>query len=122
MKYGRPNNVADMEKQAFYRFVHDAYFLHPIALGVLLYILEEHHFLYGEWWISLFSFGESWHHNHHAFEYSARMGIEWWQVDIGWYVILFRQAIGLATDVKQPSLTHKQRLAMDIKLNEAFPE
>lgn len=73
-------------------------------------------------WISLFSFGESWHNNHHAFEYSARMGLEWWQVDIGWYVILFLQAIGLATDVKQPSLTHKQRLAMDIKPNEAFPE
>lgn len=36
-KYGTPNNVADMENDAFYRFIHDTYLLHPIALGVLLY-------------------------------------------------------------------------------------
>ncbi|TYK29578.1 LINE-1 retrotransposable element ORF2 protein [Cucumis melo var. makuwa] len=72
-------------------------------------------------WISLLSFGESWHNNHHAFEYSARVGIEWWEVDIGWYVILFLQAIGLATDVKQPSQAHKQRLSMD-KPNEGCQE
>lgn len=59
------------------------------------------------------SFGEAWHNNHHAFEYSARIGIEWWQLDLGWYVILFLQTIGVATDVKQPSESHKQRLAMD---------
>ncbi|XP_038890535.1 palmitoyl-monogalactosyldiacylglycerol delta-7 desaturase, chloroplastic-like [Benincasa hispida] len=157
MKYGRPNNVGDMDKQTFYRFIHDTYFLHPIALGLLLYIVGgTPFFIWGmcvrtslfihvtfmvnsichswgrqqwntrdstrnNWWISLFSFGESWHNNHHAFEYSARMGLEWWQVDIGWYVILFLQAIGLATDVKQPSQAHKQRLAMD-KPNEALPE
>ncbi|KAG6581931.1 Delta-9 acyl-lipid desaturase 2, partial [Cucurbita argyrosperma subsp. sororia] len=64
-------------------------------------------------WLSLMSFGEAWHNNHHAFEYSARIGIEWWQLDLGWYVIWFLQTIGVATDVKQPSESHKQRLAMD---------
>ena len=38
-KYGSPNNVADMEDDPFYRFIHDTYLLHPIALGVLLYIV-----------------------------------------------------------------------------------
>ncbi|XP_022955965.1 palmitoyl-monogalactosyldiacylglycerol delta-7 desaturase, chloroplastic-like [Cucurbita moschata] len=65
------------------------------------------------WWVSLLLFGEGWHNNHHAFEYSARMGIEWWQYDPGWYVIRFLQAIGVATHVKLPSQTHMQKLAND---------
>ncbi|XP_022158801.1 palmitoyl-monogalactosyldiacylglycerol delta-7 desaturase, chloroplastic-like [Momordica charantia] len=36
-KYGRPNNVGDLEKQSFYRFIHKSYLLHPIALAFLLY-------------------------------------------------------------------------------------
>ncbi|XP_022980469.1 palmitoyl-monogalactosyldiacylglycerol delta-7 desaturase, chloroplastic-like [Cucurbita maxima] len=65
------------------------------------------------WVVSLLIFGEGWHNNHHAFEYSARMGIEWWQYDPGWYVIRFLQAIGVATHVKLPSQTHMQKLAND---------
>ena len=58
----------------------------------------------------LLTLGESWHNNHHAFEYSARQGLEWWQIDICWYIIWFLQVIGLATEVKVPSQSHKQRL------------
>ena len=32
-------------------------------------------------WLSLLSFGESWHHNHHAFPRSAMHGLKWWEVD-----------------------------------------
>jgi stearoyl-CoA desaturase (delta-9 desaturase) len=32
-------------------------------------------------WLSLLSFGESWHHNHHAFPRSAVHGLKWWEVD-----------------------------------------
>lgn len=28
------------------------------------------------WFWALFGAGEGWHHNHHAFKYSARMGLE----------------------------------------------
>nr|XP_043637181.1 palmitoyl-monogalactosyldiacylglycerol delta-7 desaturase, chloroplastic-like [Erigeron canadensis] len=59
------------------------------------------------WWVALLSFGEGWHNNHHAFEYSARHGFEWWQIDLGWYVIRFLEALGLATNVKSPSEAHK---------------
>ncbi|XP_022955961.1 palmitoyl-monogalactosyldiacylglycerol delta-7 desaturase, chloroplastic-like [Cucurbita moschata] len=65
------------------------------------------------WWMSLLAFGEGWHNNHHAFEYSARLGIEWWQFDPGWYVIVFLQAIGVATHVKLPSQSQMQKLAKD---------
>ncbi|ONI13541.1 hypothetical protein PRUPE_4G228800 [Prunus persica] len=63
------------------------------------------------WWMSIITLGEGWHNNHHAFEYSARHGLEWWQIDITWYVIRFLQAIGLATDVKVPTEIQKQRKA-----------
>ena len=32
-------------------------------------------------WLSLLSFGESWHHNHHAFPRSAVHGLRWWEID-----------------------------------------
>lgn len=64
-------------------------------------------------WVSLITYGEGWHNNHHAFIYSARLGLKWWQFDPGWYVIKFLQLIGLATDVKLPSPNNSQKLAMD---------
>ncbi|XP_033135621.1 delta-9 desaturase-like 1 protein [Brassica rapa] len=63
------------------------------------------------WWLGPFTMGESWHNNHHAFETSARYGLEWYQVDLTWYLISFFQALGLATDVKLPSETQKRKLA-----------
>ena len=32
-------------------------------------------------WLSLLSFGESWHHNHHAFPRSAVHGLRWYEID-----------------------------------------
>ncbi|KAM0034839.1 putative fatty acid desaturase domain, acyl-CoA desaturase [Helianthus debilis subsp. tardiflorus] len=61
------------------------------------------------WWVALITFGEGWHNNHHAFEYSARHGIEWWQIDFCWYAIRFLEALGLATDVKLPTEDHKRK-------------
>ncbi|KAK1312233.1 hypothetical protein QJS10_CPA07g00620 [Acorus calamus] len=73
-------------------------------------------------WVAVLSFGEGWHNNHHAFEYSARHGLEWWQIDITWYVVWLLQAVGLATDVKLPSPIQRQMMcsavnAMGLPLN-----
>ena len=44
-------------------------------------------------WLSLLSFGESWHHNHHTFPRSARHGLRWWEVDpTGWLIRGMRRA------------------------------
>ncbi|HEX8523252.1 MAG TPA: fatty acid desaturase [Tepidisphaeraceae bacterium] len=51
----------------------------------------------------LFSWGEGWHNNHHAFPTSARHGLEWWQLDISWIVIRAMQAMGLVWKVRLPS-------------------
>ncbi|ESQ51721.1 hypothetical protein EUTSA_v10016982mg [Eutrema salsugineum] len=64
------------------------------------------------WWLSVFSFGESWHNNHHAFESSARQGLEWWQIDISWYIVRFLEIIGLAYDVKLPTESQRRRMAI----------
>jgi stearoyl-CoA desaturase (delta-9 desaturase) len=50
-------------------------------------------------WLSLFSFGESWHNNHHAFPTSARHGLGRWELDPSALVIRGLAACGLAWDV-----------------------
>jgi sn-1 stearoyl-lipid 9-desaturase len=52
------------------------------------------------WWVALISYGEGWHNNHHAFQYSARHGMQWWEIDFTWMTIQLLQALGLATKVK----------------------
>ena len=37
MQCGEANNVGDLEKQSFYRFLRSTYLAHPFALGALLY-------------------------------------------------------------------------------------
>ncbi|BAY08515.1 fatty acid desaturase [Calothrix sp. NIES-2098] len=54
-------------------------------------------------WLALPTFGESWHNNHHAFQNSAKFGLQWWQIDIGYWVIVALQSLGLAWDVNQPT-------------------
>ncbi|MFN8706000.1 MAG: acyl-CoA desaturase [Planctomyces sp.] len=51
----------------------------------------------------IFSGGEGFHNNHHAFPTSARHGLEWWQPDLAWYVIWLMKQTGLAWDVRVPT-------------------
>lgn len=52
------------------------------------------------WWVALLTFGEGWHNNHHAYQYSARHGLQWWEIDITWITIRLLQSFGLAKNVK----------------------
>jgi len=57
------------------------------------------------WWLGplqLTAWGENWHGNHHSNAGSARLGLRWWQTDIGWYFICALEAAGLASNVKRP--------------------
>jgi len=67
------------------------------------------------WWVGILAFGEGWHNNHHAFEYSARHGLEWWQFDGTWYIIRGLELAGLVTNVKLP--TEKAKDKLRIKTN-----
>ncbi|HEY3606338.1 MAG TPA: acyl-CoA desaturase [Pseudonocardiaceae bacterium] len=50
-------------------------------------------------WLSVASFGEAWHNNHHAFPRSFRHGMRWWELDISAGVIASLERLGLATNV-----------------------
>ncbi|CAN0928116.1 Palmitoyl-monogalactosyldiacylglycerol delta-7 desaturase, chloroplastic [Linum grandiflorum] len=64
------------------------------------------------WWVAVLTFGEGWHNNHHAFTYSARQGLEWWQIDMTWYSVKFLETLGFVYDVKLPSPVQIQKLAI----------
>jgi stearoyl-CoA desaturase (delta-9 desaturase) len=50
-------------------------------------------------WLSVFSFGESWHNNHHAFPTSAAHGLRRWEIDPSALVIRGLEKLGLAWNV-----------------------
>ena len=64
-------------------------------------------------WLSLLSFGEAWHNNHHAFPTSAAHGMRWWEIDIASAVIRSLEGVGLAWDVVRidPARQQKKLLA-----------
>ncbi|MEO1374972.1 MAG: acyl-CoA desaturase [Cyanobacteria bacterium J06635_10] len=55
-------------------------------------------------WLAIPTVGEAWHNNHHAFSNSAKFGLEWWQLDIGFVVINVLEKLGLVWDLKRPTV------------------
>lgn len=55
------------------------------------------------WAVALVSFGEGWHHNHHAFPTSARHGLRARQLDPSYAVIRLMELVGLARNVRRPA-------------------
>jgi sn-1 stearoyl-lipid 9-desaturase len=60
------------------------------------------------WWVALLTFGEGWHNNHHAYQYSARHGLQWWEIDLTWMMIQLLAILGLAKNIKLPPIAVKQ--------------
>ncbi len=54
------------------------------------------------WWVALLTYGEGWHNNHHAYQYSARHGLQWWEFDMTWITIWTLEKLGLAKKIKLP--------------------
>ena len=54
------------------------------------------------WWVALLTFGEGWHNNHHAFQYSARHGLKRSEIDLTWIMIKTLAFFGLAKNIKLP--------------------
>lgn len=52
------------------------------------------------WLWGAVSMGEGWHNNHHAWPSSARMGLRWWELDMGYAFIWVMEKLGLFWDVK----------------------
>ncbi len=62
------------------------------------------------WWLAILSGGEGWHNNHHAFPFSARHGLRWFEIDHTWHIVKLLQALKLADNVKVPTLLMQKRL------------
>jgi stearoyl-CoA desaturase (delta-9 desaturase) len=76
------------------------------------------------WVMSLVSFGEGWHNNHHAFPSSAFHGLEWWQVDITGLVIRGMHRLRLVRNLRTPSprqLARKATAARDLSAGRRPP-
>jgi fatty-acid desaturase len=63
------------------------------------------------WWVALVSFGEGWHNNHHAFPFSARHGLAWFEIDMTWWHIKVLQMLRLADRVRVPTKAMMERFA-----------
>ncbi len=63
------------------------------------------------WWLTLPALGEGWHNNHHAFPKSARFGLRWYELDLGFLAIRLLQALHLAWDVVTPPAKVADRFA-----------
>ena len=63
------------------------------------------------WWVALLSWGEGWHNNHHAFPFSARHGLSWFEFDCTWWTIKLMSALRLVDKVRVPSMEMRERLA-----------
>jgi stearoyl-CoA desaturase (delta-9 desaturase) len=48
------------------------------------------------------SFGASWQNNHHMFPSSAYLGLEWWQIDLGGWLVRLFSAFRLIWNVNGP--------------------
>ncbi|BAB76690.1 acyl-CoA desaturase [Anabaena sp. FACHB-709] len=54
------------------------------------------------WWVSIVTYGEGWHNNHHTYPNVAKAGFQWWEVDVTWWSIKLLQTLGLAKKVVLP--------------------
>lgn len=62
------------------------------------------------WWVALLSFGEGWHNNHHAFPFSARHGLRWFEIDVTWWHVKLLAFLRLADRIRVPSKAMRERL------------
>jgi sn-1 stearoyl-lipid 9-desaturase len=62
------------------------------------------------WFVGLLAWGEGWHNNHHAFPFSARHGLRWFELDITWLLIRLLAALRIAYDIKLPTREMIRRL------------
>jgi stearoyl-CoA desaturase (delta-9 desaturase) len=56
------------------------------------------------WLLAVFTMGEGWHNNHHAYQSSVRQGFRWWEIDFTFYVLKVLSWFGLVWDLKTPPI------------------
>ncbi len=54
------------------------------------------------WWLAIFTLGEGWHNNHHAYQRSTRQGFRWYEFDPTFYALKAMSWVGLVWDLGAP--------------------
>jgi stearoyl-CoA desaturase (delta-9 desaturase) len=65
------------------------------------------------WLLAIFTMGEGWHNNHHAFQSSVRQGFRWWEYDATYYILKALSWTRLVWNLKMPPrevVRNEQRL------------
>ena len=74
------------------------------------------------WLLALFTMGEGWHNNHHAYQSSVRQGFRWWEIDVTYYILVVLSWLGIVWDLKAPPrqvLRNEQRLGSRVVMRSA---
>jgi stearoyl-CoA desaturase (Delta-9 desaturase) len=69
------------------------------------------------WLLAVFTMGEGWHNNHHAFQSSVRQGFRWWEIDPTYYLLRGLSWLGVVWDLRLPPeqvLRNEQRLGVAV--------
>jgi stearoyl-CoA desaturase (delta-9 desaturase) len=69
------------------------------------------------WLLAIFTMGEGWHNNHHAWQSSVRQGFRWWEIDPTYYILKALSWVGIVWDLKMPPqavLENTRRLGMRV--------
>ncbi len=69
------------------------------------------------WLLAVFTMGEGWHNNHHAFQSSVRQGFRWWEYDPTYYLLRALSWTGLVWELRTPPeqvLRNEQRLGVAV--------
>ena len=54
------------------------------------------------WLLAIFTMGEGWHNNHHAFQSSVRQGFRWYEWDPTYYILKVLSWMGIVWDLRMP--------------------
>jgi len=54
------------------------------------------------WLLAVFTMGEGWHNNHHAFQSSVRQGFRWWEIDPTYYLLKALSWAGIVWGLRMP--------------------
>ena len=75
------------------------------SINSLAHVLGKKRYLTGDdsrnnWLLAVFTMGEGWHNNHHAYQSSVRQGFKWWEYDPTFYLLRAFSFVGI-----EPSTT-----------------
>jgi stearoyl-CoA desaturase (Delta-9 desaturase) len=77
------------------------------CINSLAHVLGRQRYVTGDasrnnWLLAVFTMGEGWHNNHHAYQSSVRQGFQWWEIDATYYILKGLSRLGLVWDLKVP--------------------